>query len=348
MPATARPASRPKVRANVLRTPRVVALGGGTGLPVVLRGIRSAYRHLDCDRQSHDWLTAMVTVMDDGGSSGSLRKSLGVLPPGDIRNCLAALVRRPTSLSGIIHDRLSGDAGETGHPIGNLLLAALSGTEGDLLGAIAKLGAQMDISGRVLPATLENAHLTASFEDGSDVLGEAAITARGGRIKKLSLDRPVRPVPNVIEALINADLIVVGPGSLYTSLLPNLLVSGVAATMSAVVAPRVYVANLMTQPGETDGYTVEDHLRAIGDHTGLELFDYVLVNRTKLPNEAVAHYAEDGAAVVSAETTAIGRASVISAHLATITAGGQIRHDPEALGSALARIVDAHSGRHSL
>ncbi len=245
-----------------------------------------------------DWLTAIVTVMDDGGSSGRLRESLGVLPPGDLRNCLAALVRQPSTLSGILHDRLTGENGEAGHPIGNLLLAAMSTTEGDLLRAVARLGQQMGITGRVLPATLESVHLTAAFEDGSDVRGETAIVARHGRIKKLALERRVRPVPEVIEALVNADLVVVGPGSLYTSILPNLLVDGVAATMSGLTATRVYVANLMTEPGETDDYSLADHLRAIREHTGFDLFDYVLVNRAPLPASAVAHYAADGAQVI--------------------------------------------------
>jgi uncharacterized cofD-like protein len=313
---------------------RVVAIGGGTGLPVVLQGIRMVCGPTEQDCRPRDWLTAIVTVMDDGGSSGRLRDSLGVLPPGDIRNCLAALVRQPSTLSEILHDRLPG---EFGHPIGNLLLAALSTTEGDLLGAISRLGTQMGITGRVLPATLQSVHLTAAFEDGCDIRGETAIAARRGRIKKLALERRVRPVPEAIEALVNADLIVVGPGSLYTSIIPNLLVDGVAATISAVKATRVYVANLMTEPGETDGYSLGDHLRVIREHTGFDLFDYVLVNRAPLPYPALAHYAADGARVIGlndgVETAVRGR--IVTADLATVTPIGQIRHDAGALGFAL-------------
>ena len=318
---------------------RFVAIGGGTGLPVVLEGLRTVAGS-GGGKHSSDWLTAIVTVMDDGGSSGSLRKSLGVLPPGDIRNCLAALVREPSSLSGILHDRLSGEGGDAGHPIGNLLLAAMSSTEGDLLRAVARLGRQIGITGRVLPATLESVHLTAAFEDGSDILGETAIAARRGRIRRLALERPVRPVPEVVEALVNADLVVVGPGSLYTSLLPNLLVDGVAATMSAVKATRVYVANLMTQPGETDGYSVADHLRAIREHTGFDLFDYVLVNRAPLPALTLAQYAADGALLIDVDVDPPleTRAHVVSADLARVTASGEIRHDPTALGLALAAL----------
>jgi uncharacterized cofD-like protein len=259
-----------------------------------------------------------------------------VLPPGDVRNCLAALVTHRSALSEVLHDRVAGENGEAGHPVGNLLLAALSGIEGDLLLAIARLGRQIGITGRVLPSTLENVHLTAAFEDGTAVRGEAAIAAMRGRIRKLALDRPVQPVPEVVEALVNADLIVVGPGSLYTSILPNLLVSGVAATISAVKATRVYVANLMTEPGETDGYTLDDHLRAIQVHTGFELFDYVLVNRGALPSWAVARYAADGACIIDFdEAAAVGRARIIAADLSMVTSGGQIRHDHAALGRAL-------------
>lgn len=324
------------------RHPRVVAIGGGTGLPTVLRGIRQAAELLSGDDHS-DWLTAVVTVMDDGGSSGRLRKSLGVLPPGDIRNCLAALVRRPSLLSRILNERLPGENGEVGHAVGNLLLAALSTTEGDFTRAVSVLGSQMDISGRVLPATLESVHLRAVFDDGGDVCGETAIAARRGRIRRLTLERPVAPAPQVLDALAAADLIVVGPGSLYTSLLPNLLVDGVAATIARAGATRVYVANLMTEPGETDGYTLGDHLRAIREHTGFDLFDYVLVNSAPLPSTAISQYAADGAHIISSPEgrAEIGRARVIAADLATVTPCGQIRHDPKALGFALTALASA-------
>jgi len=316
---------------------RVVAIGGGTGLPAVLRGLRTVCDPAQTADRHPNWLTAIVTVMDDGGSSGRLRATLGVLPPGDIRNCLAALVRQPSTLSGILHDRLPGENGEAGHPIGNLLLAALSSTEGDLLRAVARLGTQIGITGRVLPATLESVHLTAAFEDGIDVRGETAIAAKRCRIRKLALERPVRPVPEVIEALINADLIVIGPGSLYTSILPNLLVDGIAATISGTTATRVLVANLMTEPGETDGYSLGDHLRVIREHTGFDLFDYVLVNRAPLSAAAVAQYASEGARVIpvrGADAT-VSRGRVVTADLATVTDAGQIRHDPTALAFAL-------------
>jgi uncharacterized cofD-like protein len=321
-------------------SPHIVAIGGGTGLPTVLRGLRRAADTFGWGDLT-DNVTAIVTVMDDGGSSGQLRRSMGILPPGDIRNCLAALVRKPSTLSNILHDRLPGEGTQAGHPIGNLLLAALTTSEGDFLRAVKMLSAQIGISGRVMPATLESVHLTAAFHDGEAIQGESAITARRGRIRSLKLERRVRPLPDAIEAIINADLIVVGPGSLYTSILPNLLVDGIAATISGVTAPRVYVANLMTEPGETDGYSLCDHLRAIKEHTGFDLFDYVLVNRGAIPQGAVTAYAEDGSHVVSTSDRVgyISGAKIIAGDFATLTAGGQIRHDPTALGFALTSLA---------
>ncbi len=322
--------------------PRIVAIGGGTGLPTVLRGLRQAALPMPTQGPG-DWPTAIVTVMDDGGSSGRLRESLGMLPPGDIRNCLAALAPQRSVLSDVLNERLPGVNGEAGHPIGNLLLAALTATEGDFLRAVSVLGAQMNISGRVLPATLESVHLKAVFDDGGDVRGESAIAARRGRIRRLTLERPVRPLPETIQALVNAELIVVGPGSLYTSILPNLLVDGVASTISGLRATRVYVANLMTEPGETDDYSLADHLRVIREHTGYELFDYVLVNRAPIPEAAVAEYEADGSQVVRLDGTHghCEGVRILTADLAALSPGGQIRHNPVALGAALTALVRA-------
>lgn len=331
------------VRLPQSTSPHIVAIGGGTGLPTVLRGLRRAADTFGWTNLT-DNVTAIVTVMDDGGSSGQLRKSMGILPPGDIRNCLAAMVRKPSTLSSILNDRLPGEGTQTGHPIGNLLLAALTTSEGDFLRAIKTLSAEIGISGQVIPATLESVHLTASFQDGEAIRGESAITARRGRIRSLKLERRVRPLPEAIEAIIDADLIVVGPGSLYTSILPNLLVDGIAATLSAVTAPRVYVANLMTEPGETDGYSLSDHLRAIKEHTGFDLFDIVLANRGAIPQEAVTAYAEDVSYVVGLpdNDAYIGGARIVAGDFATITAAGQIRHDATLLGCALASLARTH------
>lgn len=320
---------------------RVVAIGGGTGLPIVLRGLNHAAGTLT-DPTTARWLTAVVTVMDDGGSSGRLRDTLGMLPPGDIRNCLAALASGPSALAAMLHDRLPSGC-DMEHPLGNLLLAALTSVQGDFLGAIDSLGDLIGARGRVLPATLENVHLSASFDDGSLVRGESAIAARRGRIRRLALERAVRPLPEAIEAIVNADLIVIGPGSLYTSIIPNLLVDGVAATISAVQATRVYVANLMTEPGETDNYSLGDHLSALRDHTGHELFDYVLVNRAPLSRSAVARYAQDGSEPVRGpeHSAWTDRSRIVTSDLAMTTASGELRHDPAALGFALLALSGA-------
>ena len=224
--------------------------------------------------------------------------------------------------------------------MGNLLLAALSTTQPDFTRAVGALAALMDVSGRVLPATHESVHLRASFHDGGDVRGETAITARRGRIRRLSLDRPVAAAPDVLEALGAADLIVVGPGSLYTSILPNLLVDGVAEAIAGARATCVYVANLMTEPGETDGYSLADHLAAIREHTARDLFDYILVNCAPLDAAALSRYAADGSQMVSVEDAIPGvRARVVTARLAERTPCGQIRHHPGALGFALATLA---------
>ncbi|MCA1561558.1 MAG: uridine diphosphate-N-acetylglucosamine-binding protein YvcK [Acidobacteria bacterium] len=341
-PATGVPLPAPAApRAHVPAHRRVVAIGGGTGLPIVLRGLNHA-AGTPAYPPTPRWLTALVTVMDDGGSSGRLRDTLGMLPPGDIRNCLAALASGPSALAAMLHDRLPSGC-DMEHPLGNLLLAALTSLQGDFVRAIDSLGDLIGARGRVLPATLENVHLRASFEDGSLVRGESAIAARRGRIRRLTLDRAVRPLPDAIEALVNADLIVVGPGSLYTSLIPNLLVDGVAATISAVQATRVYVANLMTEPGETDNYSLADHLAALCDHTGHELFDYVPVNRTPLSASAVARYAEDGSEAVRGpqRNAWTDRSRIVTSDLAVTIASGELRHDPAALGFGLLALAGA-------
>ncbi|MGH9198418.1 MAG: gluconeogenesis factor YvcK family protein, partial [Acidimicrobiia bacterium] len=260
-----------------MEPPRVVALGGGTGLPVVLRGLADVFHDPGIATPTTlDHLAAIVTVTDDGGSSGRLRRELGILPPGDIRNCLAALAEYPSPMAELLQHRFVGANGLKGHSVGNLLLAALTEMTGDFATAVERLGEILALRGRVFPSTRENVALRAEFHGGEIIDGETAIVARGQQIKRLSLEREVRPLPEALQALVNAEGIVVGPGSLYTSILPNLLINGIAATISGVNAVRIYVANLMTEPGETDGFTLNDHLRVIHEHVGLDLFDYIL------------------------------------------------------------------------
>jgi uncharacterized cofD-like protein len=292
-------------------------------------------------------LTAIVTMTDDGGSSGRLRRDLGILPPGDVRNCLAALAEAPAPLPDLVQHRIEGGDGLDGHPIGNLMLAALTQMTGDFPAAVEQFSELLRVNGSVLLSTTESVHLKAEFVEGNTVRGETAIVRWGHRIKRLRLERDVRPQPEALRALVNADAIVVGPGSLYTSIMPNLLVGGVASTISALNAVRIYVANLMTEPGETDGYSLDDHLAAIAEHAGSNLFDYVLVNRVPV-NEADAR-APRGSLPVERDAlrSEIGGAHVIERDLAWESDGTRIRHRPSDLADAILDVVSLGRTRHN-
>jgi uncharacterized cofD-like protein len=324
------------------RAKRVVALGGGTGLPAVLKGLAAESIDGETDLLA---LTGIVTVTDDGGSSGRLRQQFGVLPPGDVRNCLVALAREDSPFSALLQHRFESEPGITGHAVGNLLLTALTQVTGDFLTAVDQLGAMIGARGRVLPTTVENVRLRAELESGELVNGETEIVRERAPIRRLSLVPSPRPTPEVLQALVNADAIVVGPGSLYTSVLPNLLVEGVAATMYGVDAVKIFVANLMTEPGETDHYTLDDHLRVIRAHTGFDLFDYILVNRRPIDEEAARKYAIQGSEPVVSNRTLeyAGHAEVIEADLAIELGGAKIRHDPASLARAIRSLTSVCS-----
>jgi uncharacterized cofD-like protein len=320
-----------------------VALGSGTGVPAVLRGlIDIAHPSIDLDA-----LTAVVTVTDDGGSSGRLREMFGVLPPEDIRNCLVALAGDGGAVAEFLQRRVSDGVDETGHPIGNLLLTALTQLTGDFDKAIDEIAAAVGARGRVLPTTLENV-LRARMRSSGVVMGETAIVREHLRIAHLALSPSARPLPDVVRALINADAIVVGPGSLYTSVLPNLLVKGVAATIYGSLANRIYVANLMTEPGETDGYSIDDHLRTIREHVGYDLFDYILVHTGAFDGNTLERYAQQGSTPVrqAGPLHYSGGAQVVECDLATGDSRGKIRHDPRTLATMLARLVDERRPRN--
>ncbi|HSL22775.1 MAG TPA: gluconeogenesis factor YvcK family protein [Vicinamibacterales bacterium] len=318
--------------------PRIAALGGGTGLPAVLRALRIVVG----PSAPADAITAVVAVTDDGGSSGQLRQQLQVLPPGDVRNCVAALADDASPLAPLLQHRFAIGSGLGGHPVGNLMLAALTQQlGGDFASAVDHLGRIAGISGRVLPATADDVHLEAEYTTGEVIVGESAIASRRLPIKRLALQRHVRPLPDVIAAIVNADAIIVGPGSLYTSILPVLLVDGIAATISGLTIPRIYVANLMTEPGETDGFTLDDHLAVIRQHTGSDLFDYVLVNRHPLAPDLVSRYGANGSVPVNGyeRLTNAGAARLIECDLAADDAGGKIRHEPLSLAAALRSVL---------
>lgn len=255
--------------------PRIVAIGGGHGLSTLLRGLK-AYSHR---------ITAVVTVADDGGSSGRLRRNLGILPPGDIRNCLAALSNDEAMLAQLFQYRFANGGGELdGHSFGNLFITALAEITGSFEEAIAESGRVLAVHGRVLPATLHDVRLVAEIQPPNStqivrVEGESRIPRFGGRIQRLWLEPTDPPVfPKVVRALLSADVIVVGPGSLYTSILPNLLVPDLTAAIRASRALKIFICNVATQPGETDGYDCFDHLRVLEEHVGSGLFDLVIAN----------------------------------------------------------------------
>ncbi len=309
---------------------KIVVVGGGTGLSTMLRGLKKITTNL----------TAVVTVSDDGGSSGRLQKELGVLPPGDIRNCLVALADDEALVTELFRYRFQEGEGLSGHSFGNLFLAAMTGITGNFDQAIKVSSRVLNVKGRVLPSTLAVARLAARMSDGRIVEGESRITAARGTIEEVMLDPPyAAPLDEVIAAIREADAIVLGPGSLYTSIMPNLLVDRVAREIELAGAVKIYVCNVMTQPGETDGYSAAAHVRALMRGSDARLCDVVVVN-DELPRKLREEYAEEGqypVAVDEAELAALGlrvvRANVISE---TQT----VRHDPDRLAAVVIGIVD--------
>ena len=280
---------------------RVVALGGGTGLSTLLRGLKDhiAPRREDRVRMPIADLAAVVTVTDDGGSSGRLRRDFKILPPGDIRNCMVALSQDESLLRALFQYRFPAGRGLRGHNFGNLFLAALSKITGDFIEAVRLAGQVLAIRGRIFPSTTEIVTLEAVTESGRVIAGETKIAAAGARIRRVRLvPRRVPPYPEALEAIRKADLILVGPGSLYTSIIPNLLIRGVAGAIRRSRATRVYVCNLMTQPGETPGYSAADHVRAIYAHTGPRLFDWIVLNHAPISPRLLRRYRAEKAAPV--------------------------------------------------
>jgi uncharacterized cofD-like protein len=317
----------------------VVAIGGGTGLPVVLEGLKRALftdvgaAGTDSER---DRLTAIVTVADDGGSSGRLRQAYGVLPPGDIRNCLLALANPSSPFAPLFSYRFDGTDEVSGHSLGNLILTALSHLEQDFSKAIARGSEILGIHGRVYPATTEDVHLRAQFEDGSWIEGESRIASVPRTIRRISL-APCRPepLPQAVEAARCADLVVLGPGSLYTSLIPVLLVKELTEAIRLSGARVVLVMNLTTEPGETDGHTAVDHLLAVRRHAPEMPIHDVLLNATPIPEEQVRAYSATGAGPVGSDVEllrALGHRPVMRELLGI---GPMIRHDAHRLATAI-------------
>ncbi len=306
-----------------------MAFGGGTGLPVLLKGLK--------DRVGD--LTAVVTVADDGGSSGRLRQELGVAPPGDVRNCLVVLSERE-SLAEVFNYRFgAGDLLD--HTVGNIVIAALADMAGGFCEGVEQAASFLRIKGRVYPAATESLTLVVRYADGTVHRGESVVPEMGEKVSSVSVEPEDAIVPpGVTEAMEEADVIVLSPGSLFTSTIPSLLGGGVRDALSRFRGPVVYVANVMTQPGETDGYSVSDHLRAIMDHAGPIITD-VLVHTGGLPDDLVSRYAAEGASpvrfdreVVEALGVRVREADLLSEEL-----GSGVRHDPARLAEEVCRTV---------
>ena len=288
-------------RRKLNRGPKIVAIGGGTGLSTMLKGIKKITNNI----------TAVVTVGDDGGSSGKLREELGVLPPGDIRSCIAALADDEDLVAKLFQYRFKDCAGLSGHSFGNLFLTAMCSITGDMVRAVKESSKVLSIRGRVLPSTLDDMRLVAEMDDGSIVKGESNIPESGKRIKRLfSEPSNCKALEDVIWAIHDADLIILGPGSLYTSVIPNLLIKDIAKAVNDSKAKKIYVCNIMTQPGETDGFSVSDHIKTLIKHAKFDkIMDAVLVNND-LPTELLAPYKDAGSEPVVVDKDEINRMGI--------------------------------------
>lgn len=318
------------------RGPKIVALGGGTGLSTLLRGLKTYSANI----------TAIVTVADDGGSSGRLRREIGVLPPGDIRNCLAALADEEKLITELFQYRFKAGNGLVGHSFGNLFLTAMGEVTGDVEQAITAISKVLAVRGQVLPATLSDVRLWAELADGRRIEGESSITEAKGQIVKIGCDPPEPPaLPRVLQAIEDADYIIIGPGSLYTSIIPNLLVPEIVEAIANRPVPRIYVCNIMTQMGETDDYTVSDHIRAIDEACERPIFDAVLIHRRVPSAKALIRYSKEGSHPVVFDREGVvrlGRRAVIANIMQEDLDSGRIRHHSERLAGVLMRWFSRH------
>ena len=322
------------------RGPRVAVIGGGHGLSNMLRGLKRYTENI----------SAIVTVADDGGGSGMLRQDLGMPPPGDIRNCLEALANTEPLMSELMHYRFT-EGSLAGQSFGNLFLAALNGISTSFDAAVSRMSQVLAITGQVLPVTTADVQLEAEFENGASVTGESKIfyckKKEDCRITKVRLipEHP-RALPEAVEAIREADMIVLGPGSLYTSIIPNLLVDGIVEAILQSDALKVYVANVMTQEGETEGYTASDHIAAIFQHSAPGLFDLCLTNSSPVPPDVAARYAQEGAEPLrydAGRCAALG-VELVSRPIATVE-NGYVRHQSENLARELIQLHAERSVR---
>ena len=316
----------------------LVAIGGGNGLSTLLSGLKN---YVDAGETESVWLkklSAIVAVSDDGGSSGRLRDELQMLPPGDIRNCMVALSEDSTTLSKLFQYRFRGDGEIGGHSFGNLFLAALTEITGDFAEAVRISSEILASKGHIYPATDTDVRLAAELNDGSTIRGETNIGRVGSSIKRLKLEpETCHPMPEAVAAIYNADIITIGPGSLFTSLLPPILVKGVAEAIAASFATKIFICNLMTQPGETDGFSAHRHLEIIREYAANLNFDYVIVNNAPIKSEQATRYANEGAIQIgvhdSISPQTIEGAEIVYGNL--LDGSEKIRHNPEKLAQVV-------------
>ncbi len=318
----------------LIKGPRIVSIGGGTGLSTMLRGLK----------QYTSNLTALVTVADDGGGSGVLREDLGILPPGDIRNCILALADTEPIMQKLLQYRFQ-DGMLKGQSFGNLFLAAMDGISDSFEEAVKKMSDVLAVTGKVLPITLEDVRLCAELENSDTILGEYNIGHRDrGKnmgINRVFLNQPhVKPLQEAIDAIMDADVVVLGPGSLYTSIIPNLLVEGVCDALIKTRAIIVYVCNVMTQPCETDDYALSDHIKAIEKHSKKGIIDFCIANTAPIPEELRNKYIQDGADLVKIDTEVVNKMGIhlITGDFTSIN-NSLIRHDPNKLARKIIELV---------
>ncbi|MDP4089997.1 MAG: YvcK family protein [Bacillota bacterium] len=318
----------------LVKGPKIVVIGGGTGLSTMLRGLKYYTSNI----------TAIVTVADDGGGSGDLREDLGILPPGDIRNCILALADTEPLMEELLQYRFT-DGRLKNQSFGNLFLAAMDGISSNFEEAVQKMSSVLAVTGKVLPVTLDNMILKARLKDGSIIQGESAIPKvafkRGMPIDHISIEpENAKPLEEALKAIEEADAIIFGPGSLYTSIIPNLLVKDIAHEVKNSGALKLYISNIMTQPGETDGYSVSDHVKAIYDHIHGEILDFVIVNSGKLDPDLEERYRTEGSEIVAKDENKLKKMDIgiIEGDFIKVQ-NGYIRHDAEKLASILVETI---------
>lgn len=315
------------------RGPKIVTVGGGTGLSILLHGLKEFTNNI----------TAIVTVADNGGSSGRLREQFGVLPPGDIRNCLVALADAEPLMRDLFQFRFDKNSEFQGHNFGNLFITAMTSLTGDFEAAIKESSKILAIRGQVVPSTLDNVSLVAEYQDGSRTEGEAEIPKRNALIKKVYL-RPqeTKPTPDALRAIQDADVIIFGPGSLYTSIIPNLLVRTIPEAIANSAALKIYVCNVMTQSGETDGYSAFDHVQAIIKHTNSRIVDCCIVNMAKVPKNLLGRYEQEKSFPVLSDSHRIRELGYRVVEENLISAEDFVRHDAVKLSNVIINLFEGY------